>query len=170
MLELFNFYKEKTVMPEISTSKGLYFEEFEIGHSFRSPARTITETDIVNFAGMSGDFTSIHTDKVYSENSFFGRRVAHGLLVLSIASGLAARAGVLEGTVIAFREISTWKFSKPVFIGDTVHVDLTVAEKKLMPRLDGGAVVLEAKVQNQDDETVMKGKWHVLVQTRPAND
>jgi acyl dehydratase len=154
-------------MSEIPSSRGLYYEEFDLGQSFESAARTITETDIVNFAGVSGDFTSIHTDAVYSEASFFGQRVAHGLLVLSIASGLAIRSGVLEGTVIAFREISSWKFSKPVFIGDTVHVLLEVAEKKPMPRLNGGSVMLEVKVQNQSDETVMRGFWNALVQNKP---
>lgn len=154
-------------MSEIPSSRGLYYEEFDLGQRFESAARTITETDIVNFAGVSGDFTSIHTDAVYSEASFFGQRVAHGLLVLSIASGLAIRSGVLEGTVIAFREISSWKFSKPVFIGDTVHVLLEVAEKKPMPRLNGGSVMLEVKVQNQSDETVMRGFWNALVQNKP---
>ena len=154
-------------MSEIPSSRGLYYEEFELGHQFESAARTITETDIVNFAGVSGDFTSIHTDAVYSEGSFFGQRVAHGLLVLSIASGLAIRSGVLEGTVIAFREMTSWKFSKPVFIGDTVHVVLKVSEKKPMPRLNGGSVTLEVKVQNQSDETVMRGFWNVLVQNKP---
>jgi acyl dehydratase len=148
-------------------ARGLYYEEFELGQSFESAARTITETDIVNFAGVSGDFTSIHTDAVHSEASFFGQRVAHGLLVLSIASGLAIRSGVLEGTVIAFREMSSWKFSKPVFIGDTVRVLLEVAEKKPMPRLNGGSVTMEVKVQNQSDETVMRGFWNVLVQNKP---
>ena len=154
-------------MSAIHRSRGLYFEEFELGQSFESAARTITETDIVNFAGVSGDFASIHTDAVYSEASFFGQRVAHGLLVLSIASGLAIRSGVLEGTVIAFREMSSWKFSKPVFIGDTVRVLLEVSEKKPMPRLGGGSITLEVKVQNQTDETVMRGFWNVLVQNKP---
>jgi acyl dehydratase len=97
----------------------------------------------------------------------FGQRVVHGLLVLSIASGLAVRTGVMEGTVIAFRELGKWKFSLPVFIGDTIHVELTVEESKPLPRLGGGSLVLGVQVVNQEQEVVMKGKWTVLVQSRP---
>jgi acyl dehydratase len=147
--------------------RGLYFEEFETGMRITTPGRTITESDIVSFAGLSGDYTSIHTDAVYSATTPFGQRVAHGLLVLSIASGLGARTGVLEGTVMAFREINEWKFVKPVFIGDTIHVVMEVTETKAMPRINGGAVVLKLDVLNQNGEVVMKGNWTVLMMSKP---
>ena len=150
-------------MTQRSQPSGYYFEEFEVGQGVVSPGRTITEADIVNFAGLAGDYNTIHTDAEYSKDSVFGQRVAHGLLIVSIVSGLAVRTGVLEGTVIAFREILSWKFSKPVFIGDTIHVVMEVEEKKSLPRLGGGGVTLSIKVQNQDDETVMRGRWNVLV-------
>ena len=124
--------------------RGLYFEEFETGMRITTPGRTITESDIVSFAGLTGDFNLIHTDAVYSASSPFGQRVAHGLLGLSIASGLGTRTGVLEGTVMAFREINEWKFVKPVFIGDTIHVVMEVTETKAMPRIGGGAVTAQA--------------------------
>jgi acyl dehydratase len=133
-----------------------------------TPARTIAEADIVNFAGLSGDFNSMHTDSVYSAATPFGQRVAHGLLILSIVSGLAVRTGVLEGTVLAFREVGEWKFSLPVFIGDTIHADLEVVEVKSLPRLGGGSVILSVDVKNQKGETAMRGRWTVLVQNRPA--
>jgi len=79
------------------------------------------------------------------------------------------RTGVLEGTVIAFREINTWKFSNPTFIGDTIHVELLVLETKALPRLGGGSVVIELSVKNQRDETTMKGTWTVLINSRPAS-
>jgi acyl dehydratase len=148
-------------------NKGLYFEEFVVGHQIMSPARTITEADIVSFAGISGDFTSIHTDVESVRNGPFGQRVAHGLLIISIASGLAARTGIIEGTVIAFREIKSWKFSLPVFIGDTIHVVMEVKETKALPRLGGGSVNLSLDIRNQKDETVMKGIWHVLMESKP---
>jgi acyl dehydratase len=111
-------------MEENSTpNRGLFFEEFQIGQKMRTPGRTITETDVVNFAGISGDFTSIHTDAEYTKSTPFGQRVAHGVLILSVITGLAARSGFMEGTVLAFREINQWKFSRPVFIGDTIHGD-----------------------------------------------
>jgi acyl dehydratase len=152
---------------DLITRRGLYFEEFETGQKIISPGRTVTESDVVSFAGLSGDFNLIHTDAEYSREGMFGQRVAHGLLGLSITSGLALRTGILEGTVIAFREINNWKFVKPVFIGDTIHVELHVAETKSMPRLGGGMVVIEMDVKKQDGETVMKGAWTVLVMSAP---
>lgn len=150
-----------------SHRRGLYFEEFKVGLRVVSAGRTITESDIVNFAGLSGDYNQIHTDSVYSQTAPFGQRVAHGLLVLSIASGLAVQTGVLEGTVLAFREINEWKFTKPVYIGDTVHVEIEVIDAKALRRIGGGAVVLELNVLNQSGETTMRGTWTMLVASQP---
>jgi len=155
-------------MTEILQRRGLYFEEFELGQRVTSPGRTVTEADIVGFAGLSGDFTSIHTDAVYGASTMFGQRVAHGLLVMAIASGLSARTGVLEGTVTAFRDISEWKFSAPVFIGDTVHAELTVKDKKPMPRVGGGSVSLSVDVLKQDGTRVMGGVWTVIFMNKPT--
>lgn len=151
----------------VYTNRGRYFEEFEVGQKIITPARTVTESDVVTFAGLSGDYNQIHTDAEFSKNTPFGKRVAHGLLVLSIASGLAMRTGVLEGTVLAFREITEWKFTKPAFIGDTVHVVLTTTETKALPRLGGGLVSITLEVKNQANETIMKGAWSVLVAQKP---
>jgi len=148
--------------------RGLYFEEFEVGMTIVSAGRTITETDIVMFAGLSGDFTQIHTDAEYSRSSLAGQRVAHGLLILSIASGLAVRTGFMEGTVQLFREVDEWKFIKPVFIGDTIHVVVTVLETKDLRRMGSGLVTLEVDVRNQHQESVMKGIWRILVAPRPT--
>ena len=150
-----------------SKRRGLYFEEFEVGQKIITPGRTVTESDIVTFAGLSGDYTQIHTDAEFSKTTSFGQRVAHGLLVLSIASGLAARTGVLDGTVLAFREITDWKFIKPVLIGDTIHVELNVTETKALPRIGGGAVMILLSVKNQNNETTMKGTWNVLMASKP---
>jgi acyl dehydratase len=152
----------------ISQPRGRYFEQFESGQRIISTPRTITESDVVNFAGLSGDYNQIHTDAEFSKTTPFGQRVAHGLLCLSIASGLAMRTGVLEGTVLAFREITEWKFSKPVFIGDTIHVEMEVKETKAMPRLGGGVVTIEVSVKNQRNETTMKGVWTALIASQPA--
>jgi 3-hydroxybutyryl-CoA dehydratase len=151
----------------ISVSRGMFFEEFSIGQHIISTARTVTESDVVAFAGLSGDYNQIHTDAEFSKNTPFGKRVAHGLLGIAIASGLAMRTGVLEGTVLAFREINEWKFSKPIFIGDTVHVELDVKEIKALPRLGGGSVIIELSVKNQNEEVTMKGLWTVLVASKP---
>ena len=148
-------------------SRGLYFEEFLVGQRIITAGRTITEADVVNFAGVSGDFNQMHVDADYSKNSAFGQRVAHGLLVLSVISGLAVHTGVMEGTVIAFREVSEWKFAKPVFIGDTVKAELEVKEVKEIRRIGGGSVTIEVDVLNQNGEIVMKGNWVVLIKSRP---
>ena len=154
-------------MPIISPVKGMWFEEFEVGQQIITPGRTITESDIVSFAGVSGDYNQIHTNAEFSQSTPFGQRVAHGLLGLSIASGLAMRTGVLEGTVIAFREINNWKFTNPVFIGDTIHAELNIMETKPIPRLKGGSLIIEIVVKNQRDEVTMKGAWTALVASQP---
>ena len=146
---------------------GLYYEEFQVGQRITTVGRTIAESDIMTFAGLSGDYNQLHTDAEYGRQSNFGQRIAHGLLGLSITSGLAMRTGILEGTVIAFREISGWKFTKPVFIGDTIHAELIVTETKPYPRLNGGSVTIDFDVRNQKDETVMKGTWTVIVASKP---
>jgi len=152
-------------LPE-SMRRGLYFEEIEAGRHFTSPGRTVTEADVVGFAGLSGDFNLIHTDAAYAAQGPFGQRIAHGMLVLSIVSGLATRTGFMEGTVLAWRDLEEWKFSQPVFIGDTVRVDIEVQETKAMPRLGGGIVGFEARVVNQHEDVVHKGDWRMLIKSR----
>jgi len=153
---------------ELTAPKGLFFEEYEVGQSITSQGRTVTEADVVAFAALSGDWNAMHTDAEFAAKHPFGQRVAHGLLVLSIASGLAIRLGFMEETVLAFREMGEWKFSLPVFFGDTVRVQATVTETKSMPRLGGGLVTLKVQVLNQDDKVVQRGTWGVLVRGQGA--
>ena len=150
-----------------TTRRGLYFEEFSVGQQIITPARTVTENDIVTFAGLSGDYNAIHTDAEFSRSTPYGQRIAHGLLGLSIASGLAMRTGFMEGTVMAFREINEWKFTRPILIGDTIHMVINVVETKDMPRLGGGLIVISLDVKNQRDETTMKGTWTALMAGQP---
>ncbi|MFW6067995.1 MAG: MaoC/PaaZ C-terminal domain-containing protein [Chloroflexota bacterium] len=145
--------------------RGRYFEEFEVGQTVVTTGRTVTEGDIVRFAGLSGDFNQIHTDAAYAAGTMFGERIAHGLLVLSMASGLAVQTGIIEGTVLAFRELE-WKFSRPVMIGDTVHLEIEVEETKAVPRLGGGNVTMKISVRNQNDDVVHRGRWIMLVKSR----
>jgi 3-hydroxybutyryl-CoA dehydratase len=157
---------EEYVMTEkrdLTAQKGLYFEEYEVGQSIISQGRTVTEADVVAFAALSGDWNPMHTDAEFASEHPFGQRVAHGLLVLSIASGLAVRLGFLEETALAFRELGDWKFSLPVYFGDTVRVRATVIETKPMRRLGGGLVTLKVQILNQDDKVVQRGTWGVLV-------
>jgi 3-hydroxybutyryl-CoA dehydratase len=147
----------------LMTRRGLYFEEFKVGQQIVTSGRTITESDLIAFAGLSGDYNQIHTDAEFCKNTPYGQRVAHGLLGLSIASGLAMRTGVLEGTVLAFREINEWKFVKPVFIGDSVHVEMEIKETKALPRIGAGSILIAVELKNQNEQAVMKGEWTVLV-------
>lgn len=149
--------------------RGLFFEDFELGKKMATAARTITESDVVSFAGLSGDFNQIHTDAVYAAQDTFGQRVAHGLLVQSIAVGLAVQSGVIEGTVLAFREMDC-KFSLPIFFGDTIHVVLEIVELKALPRLGGGNVTMKYRVLNQDGKAVQRGNWVMLVKSRPSDE
>ena len=150
---------------KLARTQGLFFEEFIIGDQTESVGRTVTEADVVNFAGISGDYNLIHTDAEYSRGHMFGKRVAHGLLVLSIASGLAVRLGFMEDTILAFRGLE-WKFAAPVFIGDTIRLRVTVETTKPMPRLGGGLVTLKMEVLNQKDEIVNRGQWEVLCRSQ----
>jgi acyl dehydratase len=149
--------------------RGRFFEEFAVGQTYTSVGRTVTEHDVMTFAGLSGDYNQIHTDAEFSKNTPFGQRIAHGLLGLSIASGLAMRTGILEGTVLAFREITEWKFTKPITLGDTIHVELEIVGVKPYPRLGGGMITIQVEVLNQRAEGVMKGKWSVLVASKPQS-
>ena len=146
---------------------GLYFEEFSVGQKITTVGRTVTEDNIMNFAGLTGDYNQLHTDEEFAKTTPFGRRIAHGLLVLSYSVGLLGRLGFIEGTALAFREL-TWKFSQPVFMGDTVHVKARCRELKPMARLGGGLVIFDLSVVNQEGKTVQKGEWHVLMASKPA--
>jgi len=146
--------------------RGLYFEEFEQGQVVTSPGRTITEADVVALAGLSGDYNQLHTDDEFARETPYGRRIAHGLLGLSAASGLAARAGFIEGTTQAFIGL-TYKFKAPVFVGDTIHLRATVSKLRPMPSMGGGMVVFAMEVLNQRGEVVQEGDWTLLMRGRP---
>lgn len=147
--------------------RGLYYDEIADGFQITSPGRTITETDVVMFAGLSGDYNPLHTDEEYAKQTMFGGRIAHGLLTLSIASGLAMQLGFMIGTVEAFREL-TWTFRKPVVAGDTVHITATCSAKKPIRGYVGGLVTFDLSVINQKGDVVHKGSWTLLVKGKPA--
>jgi len=150
----------------LQTRKSLYFEEFEVGQTITSVGRTITEADVVGFAALTGDWTQIHTNAEYAARHPFGQRVAHGILGLSVAVALAVRLGFIEDTVLAFREIGSWKFSLPIYFGDTIHTRATVSETRPMRRLGGGLVTFKVEVVNQRDEVVQRGTWGLLIKSR----
>lgn len=150
-----------------SRPRGLYYEEFTQGQVVVSPGRTITEADVVAFAGLSGDWNQLHTDVEFAAATPYGRRIAHGLLGLAVTSGLAARIGFIEGTTQAFMGV-TCKFKAPVFLGDTIHLRATVAKLRPMASMGGGMVVFAMELLNQRDEVVQDGEWTLLMRGRPT--
>jgi acyl dehydratase len=157
-------------MPEkrpLNTRSSMYFEDFQPGQTVTSVGRTVTEADVVSFAGLTGDHTAIHTDAEYAARHPFGQRVSHGLLVASMAVGLIVRLGFIEDSILGFREIDGWKFSAPVFFGDTIHVEAMVTETRAIPRLGGGLVTLQVEIHNQAGKIVQQGSWSMLVKNRP---
>lgn len=153
----------------VPSVRGRYFEEFEIGEEVVSFGRTITETDIVAFAGLTGDWNPLHTDACYAAGTMFGQRIAHGLLGLSIASGLAVRLGFMEGTVEAFLGLN-WDFRAPIYIGDTICMKAQVKEKKAIRRLGGGILTFYVEVVKQDGQVAQRGEWRVLVRSKPPQE
>lgn len=144
---------------------GLFYEDYTLGKTMITRGRTITEADIVSFGSLTGDFNPMHFDADYMQDHMLGQRVAHGMLTISYAVGQAYQLGFMEQTVLAFRGIEM-KFSQPVYIGDTVHVELEVTDLKDAKRMGGGIVTLEARIVNQDGKAVQKGSWTVLVASR----
>jgi 3-hydroxybutyryl-CoA dehydratase len=144
---------------------GYYFEEVELGQTMVTRGRTITETDIVQFAALTGDYNPMHTDAEYMTAHQMGQRVAHGMLTLSYAVGQIYQLGFMERTVIAFRGVEM-KFSLPVFIGDTLHTVLKIVEKKEARRLGGGMITAEVKIINQDGKTVQSGTMTLIIASK----
>ncbi|MBA6440762.1 MaoC/PaaZ C-terminal domain-containing protein [Streptomyces sp. GMR22] len=145
-----------------TSGPGLFFDEFFVGQSWVSPARTITEADVVAFAGISGDFNPLHTDEEFSKTTQFGGRIFHGPGVFAVATGLEARLGIKDGTAIAFLGMN-WSLRAAVRIGDTIKVHQQVAEARpSSSKPDRGVVTFNVQVTNQHDEVCQEGQWLVM--------
>lgn len=151
-----------------STSRGRYFEDFDVGEVIVTPARTVTQTDIVNFACLSGDFNEVHMNFEYCKSTQFGQPIAHGPLIYAIMGGLQYASGVNDGTLLALLQIDQWRMLKPVMHGDTIRLEQTVVEKKETSKPDRGVITLERKCKNQQDETVQEMRATLLYRRRPA--
>jgi acyl dehydratase len=145
----------------------LHFEDVEVGFRFETPSRTVTEADLVAFAGVSGDFNPLHMDAVYASSSIYGERIAHGALVLSLATGLRQRTGLFDGTLMGLLEIRNWRFRAPVRIGDTIRVVNEVTELRETSKPDRGVMVQRVDVRNQDAELVAGGEFVLLLRRHP---
>lgn len=141
---------------------GLMFEQFKLGDTYKSQSRTVTETDVVNFAGLSGDFNPLHTDAEFGKTTPFGERIAHGMLIAAMSTGMSNWTGVFEGTTIALME-QLIQYKGVVKFGDTIHLELKVIEKKETSKPDRGVVVYETRVVNQEGKAVIEGKWTLMM-------
>jgi 3-hydroxybutyryl-CoA dehydratase len=140
-----------------------YYDEHKIGMVWVSPGRTVTEADVVEFAGLSGDYHPLHVDRHYAEQKTrFGQRIAHGLLVLSIATG---KVPADPDKVEALYGLDHVRFLKPVYLGDTVHIEMEVVN--LRDKGESGIVTYEQRVLNQDNELVLVNQYHLLIRKRP---
>lgn len=146
----------------------VYFDDLNVGDKFKTPSRTITEADVTNFACLSGDFNRLHVDLEYAKATQFGQRIAHGLCVLAIASGLTTRLPLIkfiEKTLIALANLEC-RWVKPTFIGDTIHVDVEIIAKEETSKPDRGLIVMRRTAVNQRAEAVMESEWKLMMRRR----
>jgi len=143
----------------------MLFSEYQVGQSFTSGGRTITEADVVNFAGISGDYNPLHTDATFAETTPFGQRVAHGMLAASISTGLGQTLGIFEGTTLALMS-QTFEYKAPVFFGETIRLRLTVESMTPSTKGGKGVVVFRSDIMKRDDAIAVTGTWTVLFSDR----
>lgn len=143
--------------------KGLYLEEFEIGKIYESQGRTVTEADVVNFAGLSGDFNVLHTDEQFANRqSPFKKRIAHGMLGASIMTGLSNQMGLFDGTTLAFLEL-TIRYKNPLQIGDTVHLEIEPTEIIPGSKPERGVVKFDTRLKNQEGTLITESPWTIMM-------
>ena len=145
------------------TPRGRYWDEFSVGERFTTAARTVTEGAVDLFAGLSGDFNPLHTDEETAQKTPMKGRIAHGMLVLSVATGQANQLGLFVGTTLALLGMDKIKWTAPVRLGDTIHTVLAVKEKKESSKPDRGVLVIDVAVKNQRGEPVMAAEWTTLM-------
>ncbi|TCM74931.1 MaoC/PaaZ C-terminal domain-containing protein [Rhizobium sp. BK068] len=145
----------------------MFFDDFEVGQEWTTPRRTITETDIVMFAALTGDHNPVHTDELYARSTPFGARILHGPAVFAIITGLEFRLGIKEGTAIAFLGM-TWDLKAPVKMGDTIHVYQRVEGVRRTSNPARGIVNFWLEVRNQRGEVCQQGVWKVMFHARPG--
>jgi acyl dehydratase len=143
-----------------------YFEDVEVGFRFETPSRTVTESDLVAFSGVSGDFNPLHTDAVFAAETIYGERIAHGTLILALVTGLRQRVGIFDGTLMGLLEIRTWRFRAPVRIGDTIRARVEVTELRPTSRADRGVMLQRIEVLNQTGDVVNDGEFVMLLKRR----
>jgi acyl dehydratase len=148
--------------------RGIFFDDYKPDQVFITPTRTVTETDVVMFATMSGDMNELHTSEQFAQQNAFGTRLAHGLLGLSFSHGLMFRLGLFDGTGIAFLNVDQWEFTAPILIGDTIHAEVTVHEKiPSRSKPDRGIIHFYVQLLKQDGTITQEGIQTIMVKRNP---
>jgi acyl dehydratase len=148
--------------------RGLYWEDWKIGAEFESPARTVTEADMVAYSGLSGDYNPLHTDEEFCKKTQFGTRIVHGPLVYAIAAGLLFQLHLYDDTLIAFLGFDSLKFTRPVKPGDTIRARVKVLEKRETSNPERGVMKRQLQVLNQRGEVVQDAVQAFLLKRKPA--
>lgn len=147
---------------------GRHYEDFAIGETIETPRRTIVDADIMAFAGLTGDFNPLHTDDVFAKETDFGGRIAHGPMLIGMAFGFGARAGLFDGTVLGLLGLE-WRFAAPVWPNDTIHARITATAKRPTRRPDRGIVETRFDLVNQHGDTVQTGTATILLKMRGSS-
>ena len=142
--------------------RGKKYGDWNLNQVYETGRRTVTESDIATFAGLSGDYNQLHTDAVFAESTPYGKRIAHGALTFAISTGLMDHSGMIDGTVIGFLNANV-KWMSPVFAGDTICLKVTPIHKKTTKNPSRGVVVLKIEVVNQNNQTVSEQEWTLMV-------
>ncbi len=145
----------------------LYYEDLEVGQTFRSPARTVTEADLTIFSMVSGDWNRIHSDAEYARKTPYGQRIVHGVLGIAIVTGMFDRLGIFEDSALALLGIDEWRFIAPIFVGDTVHMELEIADKRLTSKGDRGIIDRRIRLVRHDGTVLQEGRMGMMTKLRP---
>jgi acyl dehydratase len=149
-------------------STSLYFEDFEVGQTFESTGRTVTEADLTMFSMLSGDWNPIHADAEFSKQTRYGQRVVHGALGIAMATGMMHQLGIFEKTAVAMMSLSDWKFVAPILIGQTLRLRLGVLAKEAGTSRRVGRIHRSLQLLDHTGAVIQDGKSDVLVLKRDA--
>lgn len=147
----------------------LYYEDLEVGQTFRSPARTVTEADLTIFSMVSGDWNPIHSDAEYARETPYGERIVHGVLGMAIVTGMFDRLGIFEDSALALLGIDEWRFRAPILVGDTIHMELDIADKRLTSKGDRGIIDRRIRLVRHDGMVLQDGRMGMMIKLRPAS-
>lgn len=150
------------------TPRGMFFDDFELGQELVTSARTVTSTDIENFANLTGDFNAVHIDNEFVRDTPFGEVIAHGPMIYGIAAGLIYASGMNHGTLLALLQVDKWRVLVPTKHGDTVRLAQKVIEKRATSKPDRGIIKFERRVLNQRDQVVMELEATMMYRRRPG--